>query len=141
MPDKLALKSQRGLPAGVKAALELISPAAHLMDVIRTGVSVLRSNIPEHEDHSAAAHGDIADKLSCLAWVDAVLLGTTMRAIEGALRWRRMTIPSADTFCTFAPSAGAGCGLMRATCIADPLRRARVQRVDVYRTGNRRQRF
>ena len=40
---KLKSKSQRGLPASVKAALELMSPAAHPMDVIRTGVSVLGS--------------------------------------------------------------------------------------------------
>ena len=69
---KLKLQSQRSLPAGVKAALELVSPAAHPMDVIRTGVSVLGSNLPEHDDHSSAGARDIADKL--LASLGSMLL-------------------------------------------------------------------
>src|SRR5438094_10152852 len=36
---KAKLKALRGLPAAVKAALEALPPAAHPMDVMRTGVS------------------------------------------------------------------------------------------------------
>src|SRR2546425_11431771 len=38
---KAKLKSLRGLPASVKAALEALPAASHPMDVMRTGVSVL----------------------------------------------------------------------------------------------------
>ncbi len=38
---KTKLKSLRGLPHNVKAALEVIPASAHPMDVMRTGVSVL----------------------------------------------------------------------------------------------------
>ncbi|WP_460483715.1 citrate/2-methylcitrate synthase, partial [Cupriavidus yeoncheonensis] len=38
---KTKLKSLRGLPANVKAALEWVPASAHPMDVMRTGVSVL----------------------------------------------------------------------------------------------------
>ena len=38
---KAKLKSLRGIPASVKAALEQLPPSAHPMDVMRTGVSVL----------------------------------------------------------------------------------------------------
>src|ERR1700753_564085 len=35
------LRGLRGLPAGVKTALEQLPPTTHPMDVLRTGVSVL----------------------------------------------------------------------------------------------------
>ncbi len=38
---KTKLKALRGLPAGLKTALEQLPPSAHPMDVMRTGVSVL----------------------------------------------------------------------------------------------------
>ncbi|WP_042317283.1 citrate/2-methylcitrate synthase, partial [Paraburkholderia terrae] len=43
---KKKLKALRGLPANVKAALEWIPAAAHPMDVMRTGVSVLGTVLP-----------------------------------------------------------------------------------------------
>ncbi|WP_042315161.1 citrate/2-methylcitrate synthase, partial [Paraburkholderia terrae] len=43
---KTKLKALRGLPANVKAALEWIPAAAHPMDVMRTGVSVLGTVLP-----------------------------------------------------------------------------------------------
>ena len=60
---KARLKSLRGLPAAVKAALEQLPPSAHPMDVMRTGVSVLGCVKPEKDDHNHPGARDIADKL------------------------------------------------------------------------------
>jgi 2-methylcitrate synthase len=60
---KTRLKGLRGLPANVKAALEWIPAAAHPMDVMRTGVSVLGTVLPEKDDHNLPGARDIADKL------------------------------------------------------------------------------
>ena len=64
---KLKLKSLRGLPANVKAALEWVPASAHPMDVMRTGVSVLGAVLPEKDDHNHPGARDIADRLmACL---------------------------------------------------------------------------
>ncbi len=60
---KLKLQALRGLPEVVKAALECIPPAAHPMDVMRTGCSVLGSALPEKDDHNLPGARDIADRL------------------------------------------------------------------------------
>ena len=60
---KAKLKSLRGLPAAVKAALEQLPPSSHPMDVMRTGVSVLGCVKPEAADHNHPGARDIADKL------------------------------------------------------------------------------
>ncbi|MBN9264764.1 MAG: hypothetical protein J0I75_09405, partial [Hyphomicrobium sp.] len=60
---KTKLKSLRGLPAAVKAALEAIPAAAHPMDVMRSGVSALGCVLPEAHDHNHAGARDIADRL------------------------------------------------------------------------------
>src|SRR5487761_2605940 len=60
---KFKLKSLRGLPANVKAALEWVPASAHPMDVLRTGVSVLGGVLPEKDDHNHPGARDIADKL------------------------------------------------------------------------------
>ncbi|WP_024869421.1 bifunctional 2-methylcitrate synthase/citrate synthase [Pseudoxanthomonas suwonensis] len=60
---KARLKSLRGVPAGVRAALEQLPPSAHPMDVMRTGVSVLGCLAPEKDDHNHPGARDIADKL------------------------------------------------------------------------------
>jgi 2-methylcitrate synthase len=60
---KAKLKSLRGLPAAVREALESLPAAAHPMDVLRTGVSVLGCVLPEKDDHNAAGARDIADRL------------------------------------------------------------------------------
>ena len=57
------LKSLRGLPAAVKAALEQLPASAHPMDVMRTGVSVLGCVLPEKDDHNTPGARDIADRL------------------------------------------------------------------------------
>ena len=60
---KAKLKALRGLPASLRAALECIPPSAHPMDVMRTGVSVLGTLLPEKDDHSLPGAKDIADRL------------------------------------------------------------------------------
>jgi 2-methylcitrate synthase len=60
---KTKLKSLRGLPSALKAALEQIPAAAHPMDVMRTGVSLLGCLLPEKEDHNHPGARDIADRL------------------------------------------------------------------------------
>ncbi len=60
---KTNLKSMRGLPQVVKAALEALPAAAHPMDVMRTGVSALGCALPEKDDHNVPGARDIADRL------------------------------------------------------------------------------
>ncbi|MFS2007392.1 2-methylcitrate synthase [Duganella sp. CT11-25] len=60
---KNKLKSLRGLPASLKAALEALPASAHPMDVMRTGVSVLGCTLPEKDDHNVPGARDIADRL------------------------------------------------------------------------------
>lgn len=60
---KAKLKSLRGIPAAVKAALEQLPPSSHPMDVMRTAVSVLGCIKPEKDDHNHPGARDIADKL------------------------------------------------------------------------------
>ena len=69
---KAKLVALRGLPAAVRQALECLPAAAHPMDVMRTGVSVLGCVLPEKDDHSVAGARDIADQL--LASLGSMLL-------------------------------------------------------------------
>jgi 2-methylcitrate synthase len=66
------LASLRGIPAQLKHVLEAIPASAHPMDVLRTGVSMLGSLLPEHDRHDAAGARDIADRL--LASLGSMLL-------------------------------------------------------------------
>ena len=60
---KAKLKALRGLPANLKAILELIPPSAHPMDVMRTAVSAMGNLLPEKDDHNLPGARDIADQL------------------------------------------------------------------------------
>ena len=60
---KAKLRSLRGLPQAVKSALEALPAAAHPMDVMRTGASVLGCVLPEKDDHNVPGARDIADRL------------------------------------------------------------------------------
>ncbi len=60
---KKKLKALRALPANLKAALEWVPASAHPMDVMRTGVSILGTLLPEKDDHNVAGARDIADRL------------------------------------------------------------------------------
>jgi len=60
---KAKLQSLRGLPESVREALERVPAAAHPMDVMRTGCSVLGTVLPEKDDHNLPGARDIADRL------------------------------------------------------------------------------
>jgi len=60
---RLRLKNLRGLPAPVKAVLEQIPAAAHPMDVLRTGCSMLGSVLPERENPTVEVARHVADRL------------------------------------------------------------------------------
>ena len=60
---KNKLREMRGIPAPVKAVLEEIPAAAHPMDVLRTGCSILGTVLPEREDHASEGARNIADRL------------------------------------------------------------------------------
>lgn len=60
---KQKLRALRGLPLGVRAALEALPAAAHPMDVMRTGVSAFGCVLPEGEAHTAPGARDVADRL------------------------------------------------------------------------------
>jgi 2-methylcitrate synthase len=60
---KQKLRSLRGLPNPVRAALEAVPASAHPMDVMRTGCSVLGCVLPEKDDHNVPGARDIADRL------------------------------------------------------------------------------
>ena len=87
---KAKLRSLRGLPAAVRQALEAIPAAAHPMDVMRTGVSVLVTVLPEKEDHSHAGARDIADRL--MASLGSMLLYWHHFALNG----RRIEVETDD---------------------------------------------
>jgi 2-methylcitrate synthase len=87
---KAKLQSLRGLPAAIRTALEAIPAAAHPMDVLRTGVSLLGCVMPEKEDHSIAGARDIADRL--LASLNSMLLYWYHFATHG----RRIEVETGD---------------------------------------------
>lgn len=60
---KAKLKSLRGLPQAVKAALEALPASSHPMDVMRTGASILGCVLPEKDDHNIPGARAIADRL------------------------------------------------------------------------------
>ncbi len=64
---KARLKSLRGLPGAVRAALELVPGTAHPMDALRTGVSMLGCVEPEGAAHDEAGARAVTDRLlACL---------------------------------------------------------------------------
>ncbi len=60
---KTKLRALRGLPNAVKLALEATPANAHPMDVMRTGISVLGTVLPEKDDHNHPGARDIADAM------------------------------------------------------------------------------
>ena len=66
------LRAMRGIPAPLKTTLEAIPASAHPMDVMRSGVSMLGSLLPEHDKHDVAGARDIADRL--MASLGSILL-------------------------------------------------------------------
>src|SRR6186997_2949174 len=60
---KAKLRSLRGLPTPLRAALEALPAGAHPMDVMRTACSALGCTLPEKDDHNDPGARDIADRL------------------------------------------------------------------------------
>jgi 2-methylcitrate synthase len=60
---KRPLRTMRGLPEGVRTALEQLPVSAHPMDVLRAGVSVLATLEPEVQPHSTEGARNIADRV------------------------------------------------------------------------------
>jgi len=60
---KSKLRSLRGIPAGVRTALETLPASTHPMDVMRTAASALGCALPEKPEHAAPGARDIADRL------------------------------------------------------------------------------
>jgi 2-methylcitrate synthase len=87
---KSKLKALRGLPAAVRKVLEQLPPAAHPMDVMRTGCSALGAAMPEREDHNMAGARDIADRL--MASFGSMLLYWYHYAVNG----RRIDVETDD---------------------------------------------
>lgn len=57
------LKQLRGLPAQLRAVLELIPSATHPMDVLRTACSYLGTVLPEKDDQNVQGARDIIDRM------------------------------------------------------------------------------
>ncbi|MBV1911331.1 MAG: 2-methylcitrate synthase [Kangiellaceae bacterium] len=60
---KRKLRSMRGLPLAVQEVLQAIPAAAHPMDVLRTGCSVLGTVLPEKDEQAPSDARDISDRL------------------------------------------------------------------------------
>lgn len=78
---KIKLKSMRGIPRAVKQALEAIPASAHPMDVMRSGVSILGTCLPEKEEHPMNEARHIADRL--MASLGSMLLYWHHFAVNG----------------------------------------------------------
>ena len=87
---KAKLRTLRGIPAAVRTALEAIPAAAHPMDVMRTGVSMLGCVLPETPGHGADGARDIADRL--IASLGSMLLYWHHFALQG----RRVDVETDD---------------------------------------------
>ncbi len=135
---KAKLRALRGLPANLKAALEWIPASAHPMDVMRTGVSVLGTVLPEKDDHNPQGARDIADRLLAASGVDAAVL-VSLRLQRQAHRNRnrrrfdRRPFPASAAWRRTVEVVGQGDAY-----VAEPVRRTRVQCVDLRRPRDRR---
>jgi 2-methylcitrate synthase len=125
----------------VKAALEWVPASAHPMDVMRTGVSVLGCVLPEKDDHNTPGARDIADRL--MACLGSMLLYWYHYSHNG----KRIDVETDDDsigghFLHLLhgekPREAVG---TRDAHLADPVRRARVQRLDLHLPRDRRHRL
>ena len=81
-----------------QAALEMLPPSAHPMDVMRTGVSVLGSVCPKPHDHNAAGRTRHRRHADGLARLDAALLASLRPQRHAASKSKPTTTPSAAHF-------------------------------------------
>ncbi|MFT4583729.1 MAG: 2-methylcitrate synthase [Gammaproteobacteria bacterium] len=87
---KVKLISSRGLPQAVKQALEKLPAAAHPMDVLRTGCSLLGCCLPERDERPESGAREIIDRL--LASFSSILLYWYHFAMNG----RRIEVETDD---------------------------------------------
>ncbi len=87
------LQTLRGLPQPVRVALEHLPAAAHPMDVLRSGCSVLGAVLPEDPRHDGVGARAIADRL--LASFGSMLLYWYHYSHSG----RRIETETADATC------------------------------------------
>src|ERR1700691_4265643 len=132
---KAKLKSLRGLPAGVLTALEQLPASSHPMDVLRTGVSVLGCIVPESAGHPVEGARDIADRL--LASLGSMLCYWHHFAASG----RRIDVQTDDDsigahFLHLLHQKKPPGEWARHAHLAQLVRRARVQRLDVHGPGD-----
>ncbi len=107
------LKSLRGLSRTVRGALEVLPPAAHPMDVLRTGVSAMGCALTRSLPRMARAARATLPISWSHRWARCSPTGITSAARAGASRWRRTMIRSAATSCICCTSARhrhPGCG-------------------------------
>ena len=138
---KARLKSLRGLPDAVRTVLEPLPATSHPMDVLRTGVSVLGCVLPERADHDERGARDIADRL--IASLGSMLIYWYHFSRIG----RRIAIETDDDsigghFLHLLHGSRPPAAWVRAMHTSlDPVRRARVQRLDLHRARHRRHRL
>ena len=138
---KQKLTRLRGLPANVYEVLEQLPAATHPMDVLRTGVSALGCTLPEKDDHNPAGAIECADVL--LATIGSMLLywhhysrnGQSIDVDSGEDTLAgHFLVPASRR----APEQAVD---SRHAGLVSPLRRARVQRLHLYRPRHRRHRL
>ena len=132
---KAKLKSLRGLPRAVlKQRSKRLPAAAHPMDVMRTGVSALGCVLPEKETTTPPGARDIADRL--MASLGSMLLYwyhyAHQRPPHRGRDRRRFDRRRISCTCCTASRRRRRIGA-RDAHLAQSLRRARVQRLDLHR--------
>ncbi len=128
------LKALRGLPAPVKAALEVLPAATHPMDVMRTGASVLGTVLPEKDDHAISGRARYRRSADGELRLDPAVLVSLGRTMAGASIRRPTTNRSPDISCICCTDARPSELHTRALDqVADPVCRARIQRLDLRR--------
>ena len=135
---KAKLKALRSLPRAVITVLEQLPAASHPMDVLRTGVSALGCLAPEAAAHPAR-RGARSSRTGCSpASVRCCATGITF-----ASSGRRIELETDDDSIGAhflhllhgrKPSAAVGA---RHAYLAQSVRRARIQRLDLHRAGHR----
>ena len=139
---KAKLIRLRGLPDAVQMALQALPASSHPMDVLRTGTLGARLHAAgDRTITTPQGARDIADRLlACLG--SMLLLLVPLR--HAGRRHRRRDRRRLDRRALPAPAARqAAAGLVGAgdARFAHPLRRARVQRLDLHRPRDRRHRL
>ena len=138
---KTKLRGLRDIPDPIREILERLPAGAHPMDVMRTAVSALGAILPERDLHDADGARDIADRL--LASLGSMLLywyhwtpSSQANRRRNRRRFDRRSFPAPAARQDSARAVGA-----RDAYFVDPLRRARIQCVDLRRAGHRRHRL